>query len=50
VRVLSIQRGSLVMPNPRGTTEVLPGDVMLCFGKLTALRELMPRASLRETA
>lgn len=50
VRVLSIQRGSLAIPNPRGETELLPGDVVLCFGKLSALRELIPRASLRQSA
>lgn len=50
VRILSIQRGSLAIPNPRGETELLPGDVVLCFGKLTALRELIPRASLRQSA
>ncbi len=50
VRVLSIQRGSLAIPNPRGETELLPGDVVLCFGKLTALRELIPRAALRQSA
>jgi ribosomal protein S6--L-glutamate ligase len=42
VRVLSIQRGALAIPNPRGSTELLPGDVVLCFGKLSALRELLP--------
>jgi ribosomal protein S6--L-glutamate ligase len=50
VRVLSIQRGSLAIPNPRGETSIMAGDVLLCFGKLSALRELMPRASLRATA
>ncbi len=50
VRVLSIQRGSLAIPNPRGETEILPGDLLLCFGKTSALRELMPPASLRQSA
>lgn len=50
VRVLSIQRGSLAIPNPRGETEILPGDQLLCFGKTSALRELMAPASLRQSA
>lgn len=50
VRVLSIQRGSLAIPNPRGETEILPGDLLLCFGKTSALRELIPRATLRQSA
>jgi len=38
VQVLSIQRGSLTIPNPRGDREVLPGDLLLCFGKSITLR------------
>ena len=42
VQVLSITRGSVVIPNPRGDREILPGDVVLCFGKHLTLRGLMP--------
>jgi ribosomal protein S6--L-glutamate ligase len=48
VRVLSIQRGSLVIPNPRGATRLFAGDVVLCFGKLLALKHLIPRDARRE--
>jgi ribosomal protein S6--L-glutamate ligase len=48
VRVLSIQRGSLVIPNPRGSTHLYAGDVVLCFGKLLALKHLIPRDARRE--
>jgi ribosomal protein S6--L-glutamate ligase len=47
VRVLSIQRGGLVIPNPKGTTKMLAGDVVLCFGKLIALKHLIPRDARR---
>ena len=47
VRVLSIQRGSIVIPNPRGTQTLLAGDVVLCFGKLMALKHLIPREARR---
>jgi ribosomal protein S6--L-glutamate ligase len=48
VRVLSIQRGGLVIPNPKGSTKLLAGDVVLCFGKLIALKHLIPRDARRE--
>lgn len=47
VRVLSIQRGGLVIPNPAGGTRLLTGDVVLCFGKLIALKQLIPRDARR---
>lgn len=48
VRVLSVQRGSLVIPNPKGTTVLYAGDVVLCFGKLIALKQLIPRDARRK--
>jgi ribosomal protein S6--L-glutamate ligase len=45
VRVLSIQRVGLVIPNPKGTTRLLAGDIVLCFGKLIALKHLIPRGA-----
>jgi ribosomal protein S6--L-glutamate ligase len=43
VTVLSIQRGSIVLPSPRGDTRLLLGDQILCFGKNLALKQLIPR-------
>lgn len=37
ILVLSIDRQGLVIPNPKGTREILPGDLLLCFGKRQAL-------------
>ncbi len=43
VRVLSIVRGSLTFPNPKGTTVLKKGDVVLCYGKLLAIKPFIPR-------
>lgn len=42
VLILTIQRGSVTIPNPRQSREILPGDVLLCFGKSLTLRGLAP--------
>jgi len=42
VLVLTIQRGSVSIPNPRGSREILAGDVLLCFGKNLTLKGLKP--------
>ncbi len=50
VLILSISRQGLVIPNPRGSREILPGDVLLCYGKLLTLKALVPpkKASKRK--
>jgi ribosomal protein S6--L-glutamate ligase len=40
--VLNITRGDITLPNPRSTTEILSGDILLCFGDATALKALAP--------
>jgi ribosomal protein S6--L-glutamate ligase len=40
--VLSIMRGDITIPNPKGSREILPGDVLLCFGSTVALKALAP--------
>ncbi len=42
VLVLQIQRGSVTIPNPKTSREILAGDVLLCFGKTLTLRTLAP--------
>ena len=42
VLVLSIDRGGLVIPNPRGSREILAGDKLLCYGKLLTMKGLVP--------
>ncbi|MCA9714433.1 MAG: RimK family alpha-L-glutamate ligase, partial [Myxococcales bacterium] len=43
VVVLSIQRGSVIIPNPGGGERLLAGDIALCYGKRIVLRDLVPR-------
>jgi ribosomal protein S6--L-glutamate ligase len=43
VVVLSIQRGSVTIPNPLADRRILQGDVLLCYGKLVTLKSLIPR-------
>lgn len=43
VRVLSIQRGSVVIPNPGGREKILMGDRLLCYGKALTLKSLIPQ-------
>ncbi|UCE85618.1 MAG: RimK family alpha-L-glutamate ligase [Deltaproteobacteria bacterium] len=40
--VLTIQRGSVTIPNPLGSRQILAGDVLLCFGKNLTLKGLAP--------
>jgi ribosomal protein S6--L-glutamate ligase len=47
VLILTINRGSISIPNPKQTREILPGDVLLCFGKTLTLRSLAPRPQQR---
>lgn len=42
VVVLTIHRGSTTIPNPKGSREILDGDVLLCFGKTLTLKSLAP--------
>lgn len=49
VLVLSITRQGLAIPNPRGSREILAGDVLLCFGKLLTLKTLVPAPKPRRT-
>ncbi|HXI02729.1 MAG TPA: RimK family alpha-L-glutamate ligase, partial [Candidatus Saccharimonadales bacterium] len=44
ISVLCITRESILIPVPRGDERVLPGDVLLCFGKLITLKSLSPSA------
>ncbi len=42
VMVLSINRNGLVTPAPHGDDVLLPGDVILCYGKQITLRAMVP--------
>ncbi len=40
--VLTLYRGTTVIPNPRNTRVLEADDRLLCFGKLDAMRGLVP--------
>ena len=42
VVVLTLHRDTTVIPNPRASRELEGGDRLLCFGKLEAMRDLIP--------
>lgn len=47
INVLTLYRGSTVIPNPRLKRSLEPNDRLLCFGKLEAMRGLIPEKTQR---
>ncbi|MET0977086.1 MAG: TrkA C-terminal domain-containing protein, partial [Leifsonia sp.] len=47
ISVLTLHRGTSVMPNPRGGVELEAGDRLLCFGKLEEMRSMIPERRKR---
>lgn len=47
INVLTLYRGAKVIPNPRRDRELEAGDKLLCFGKLEAMREMVPARTRR---
>ncbi len=47
INVLTLYRGSMVIPNPRLKRSLEPHDRLLCFGKLEAMRGLIPDKTRR---
>ena len=47
VNVLTLYRGSTVIPNPKGTRELEAGDRLLCFGKLDSMKGMIPKKTRR---
>ena len=48
INVLSLHRGTTVIPNPRSQRVLEAGDRLLCFGKLELMRDLVPTRINRE--
>jgi ribosomal protein S6--L-glutamate ligase len=42
INVLTLNRGTTVIPNPRSDRQLEAGDRLLCFGRLELMRELIP--------
>ncbi|MEZ4387165.1 MAG: RimK family alpha-L-glutamate ligase [Candidatus Krumholzibacteriia bacterium] len=47
INVLTLNRGTLVIPNPRPSRVLEAGDRLLCFGKLEFMRHLVPSTTRR---
>ncbi len=47
INVLTLNRGTTVIPNPRSSRQLEPGDRLLCFGKLELMRDLIPAKTRR---
>jgi ribosomal protein S6--L-glutamate ligase len=47
INVLTLYRGSKVIPNPRKDRVLEPGDKLLCFGKMEAMRGMIPSRTRR---
>ncbi len=48
INVLTLYRGSTVIPNPRLKRTLEPNDRLLCFGKLEAMRGMIPEKTRRK--
>ena len=48
INVLTLTRGTTVIPNPKRSRALESGDRLLCFGKLELMRELVPVRVRRE--
>jgi ribosomal protein S6--L-glutamate ligase len=48
INVLTLYRGTTVIPNPRSDRRLESGDRMLCFGKLGLMRDLVPHKTRRK--
>lgn len=48
INVLTLNRGTTVIPNPRSSRQLEPGDRLLCFGKLELMRHLIPAKVRRQ--
>jgi ribosomal protein S6--L-glutamate ligase len=48
ITVLTLTRGTTVIPNPRTSRVMEPEDRLLCFGKLEAMRDLVPERRRRK--
>ncbi len=48
VLVLSITRGSVAIPSPRSSEILRSGDTLLCYGKQTVLKNLLPKKKERK--
>jgi ribosomal protein S6--L-glutamate ligase len=49
ISILTLTRGTTVIPNPRHNRVLEPNDRLLCFGRLDSMRDLVPARRRRRT-
>ncbi len=49
ITVLTLHRGTSVIPNPRNGVVLEAGDRLLCFGRLEEMRSMIPDRRRRRT-
>ncbi|MGB5247068.1 MAG: TrkA C-terminal domain-containing protein [Woeseia sp.] len=47
INVLTLYRGTTVIPNPKSERKLQADDRLLCFGKLDSMRSLLPPKAQR---
>ncbi|WP_444998603.1 cation:proton antiporter regulatory subunit [Aliikangiella sp. IMCC44359] len=47
INVLTLYRGSKVIPNPKNSRTLEANDKLLCFGKLESMRHMVPLKTRR---
>lgn len=50
IAILTLHRGTTVIPNPKSSRVLEVGDRMLCFGKLESMRDLVPARRQKKRA
>ena len=50
VNVLTLYRGTTVIPNPKSSRVLEPGDRLLCFGKREAMKSMVPMKTRKKRA
>ncbi len=48
INILTLNRGTTVIPNPRTDRQLESGDRLLCFGKLEGMRAMIPEKTRRK--
>jgi ribosomal protein S6--L-glutamate ligase len=48
INILSLYRGHIVIPNPKLSRVIEPGDRLLCFGKVSNMKDLVPERTRKK--
>lgn len=48
INVLTLYRGHTVIPNPKQSRTIEPGDRLLCFGRVSSMKDMVPEKTRKE--